>query len=174
VISNWPTASPITYGQALSNSVFSGGSANPTGNFTWTVPTNRPNAGTNSASVTFTPTATNNYASVSTNISLLVSRDNQNILFGSLSNRFVGEPAFNLTATASSGLTVTYTSSNTNVATVLGDLVTIIGEGSTTITASQTGDSNWNAAAPRHADAHGATDLQPRVASLLSFQRKSA
>ncbi|NBS50547.1 MAG: hypothetical protein EBS97_08110, partial [Verrucomicrobia bacterium] len=36
VISNWPTPSPITYGQALSNSVLTGGVANPTGNFTWT------------------------------------------------------------------------------------------------------------------------------------------
>ncbi|NDB97000.1 MAG: hypothetical protein EBZ78_12730, partial [Verrucomicrobia bacterium] len=42
---------------------------------------------------------------------------------------------------------VTYTSSNTNVATVLGSLVTIVSEGTTEITASQAGDSNWNAAA---------------------------
>ena len=58
VISSWPTASAIAYGQALSNSVLSGGVANPTGNFTWTVLTNRPNAGTNAQSVTFTPSST--------------------------------------------------------------------------------------------------------------------
>jgi len=73
-------------------------------------------------------------------------KGNQNIIFGSLPIKYIGDAAFNLTATAGSGLTVTYTSSNTNVATVLGSLVTIMGEGTTTITASQAGDSNWNAA----------------------------
>ncbi|NDC35894.1 MAG: hypothetical protein EBZ51_11080, partial [Synechococcaceae bacterium WB9_2_112] len=224
-ISNWPTASPITYGQAVSNSVLSGGVANPTGNFTWTVPTNKPNAGTNSQSVTFTPTATNNYNSVSTNISLVVNKatpvltwtpspaagltypaplsstqlnatstvagiwsynptngsvlnagtntlvgtftptdatnytsggtitntvvvakGSNTITFGALPVQYLGDAAFNLTATASSGLTVTYTSSNTNVATVSGSTVTLRGVGTTTITASQAGNSNWNAA----------------------------
>jgi hypothetical protein len=147
VISNWPSASPITYGQAVSNSVLTGGVANPAGNFTWTVSTNRPNAGTNLQSVTFMPTATNNYVAVSTNIPLVVAKGSNNIIFGALPIKYVGDAAFNLTATASSGLTVTYTSSNPNVATVLGSLVTIMGEGTTTITANQAGDSNWNAAA---------------------------
>ena len=74
VISSWPTVAPITYGQALSNSILSGGVANPTGNFTWTAPTNRPNAGTNPASVTFTPTATNDYNSVTSTVSLVVNQ----------------------------------------------------------------------------------------------------
>jgi hypothetical protein len=198
--------------------------ANPTGNFTWTVPTNRPNAGTNLQSVTFTPSSTS-YNTVTSTVSLVVNKASpvltwtpspvagltypaplsstqlnstssiagtfsynptngtvlnagtntlvatftptdtanystggtitntvvvakgtQNIIFGSLPIKYVGDAAFNLTATASSGLTVTYASSNTNVATVLGSLVTIVGEGNTTITASQTGDSNWNSA----------------------------
>ncbi|NBQ56105.1 MAG: hypothetical protein EBU36_05620, partial [Verrucomicrobia bacterium] len=74
VISNWPEASAIIYGQAVSNSILRGGVANPTGNFTWTTPTNRPNAGTNLQSVTFTPTTTSNYNSVTTNISLVVNK----------------------------------------------------------------------------------------------------
>ena len=74
VISSWPIASAITYGQTLSNSVLSGGSVNPTGNFTWTVPTNQPNAGTNSQSVTFTPSATNNYNLVTNTVSLVVNK----------------------------------------------------------------------------------------------------
>jgi len=72
VISNWPTGSPISFGQALSNSVLSGGSASVPGSFGWTSPTNRPNAGTNSFSVTFVPTDTNNWNTVSTNISFVV------------------------------------------------------------------------------------------------------
>jgi len=74
VISSWPIASAITYGQTLSNSVLSGGVANPAGNFTWTVLTNRPNAGTNLQSVTFTPTATSNYNSVTNTVSLVVNK----------------------------------------------------------------------------------------------------
>ncbi|NBS79689.1 hypothetical protein EBS57_07755 [bacterium] len=77
---------------------------------------------------------------------MVVAKGSNNILFGALPIKYVGDAAFNLTATASSGLTVTYTSSNPNVATVLGSLVTIVGEGTTTITANQAGDSNWNAA----------------------------
>jgi hypothetical protein len=73
-------------------------------------------------------------------------KGNQNIIFGSLPIKYPGDAAFNLTATASSSLAVSYISSNPNVATVLGSLVTIMGEGTTTITASQAGDSNWNAA----------------------------
>ena len=73
-VSNWPTASEITYGQSLSNSVLSGGSASVTGSFAWTYPTYKPNAGSNSQSVTFAPTATNNYVSVSTNIFIAVNK----------------------------------------------------------------------------------------------------
>ena len=51
-----------------------------------------------------------------------------------------------LTASASSGLPVTYNSSNSNIATVAGDILTIINNGTAGITASQSGDSNYNPA----------------------------
>ncbi len=70
----------------------------------------------------------------------------QTITFGTLSPVTYGDGNFNLTATASSGLTVSYISSNTDVATVLGNVVSIVGAGSTTITASQAGDSSYNPA----------------------------
>ena len=53
---------------------------------------------------------------------------------------------FTLSATASSGLTVSYTSDNSAVASVSGNTVTIIGVGVAHITASQVGDNNFNAA----------------------------
>ena len=53
-----------------------------------------------------------------------------------------------LRATNSSGQPLTWTSSNTNVAVVNGTNVTVIGAGTTTITASQSGDVNWLAATP--------------------------
>jgi sugar lactone lactonase YvrE len=58
------------------------------------------------------------------------------------------DPAFTLNATATSGLTVSYTSSNLAVATISGNKVTLVGEGTTTITASQSGNASYNAATP--------------------------
>ncbi|MGA9213328.1 InlB B-repeat-containing protein [Kaistella sp.] len=63
----------------------------------------------------------------------------QAITFGALADKIYGDATFDLTATASSGLAVSYASSNTNVATVSGNTVTIVGVGTTTITASQSG-----------------------------------
>ncbi|MEI6378216.1 MAG: YDG domain-containing protein [Candidatus Falkowbacteria bacterium] len=55
-VTSWPTASSITYGQALASSTLSGGSASVAGSFAFTTPTTTPSAGTSSVSVTFTPT----------------------------------------------------------------------------------------------------------------------
>jgi hypothetical protein len=76
-----------------------------------------------------------------------ITKANQTITFGALANKTTADIPFNLTATASSGLTVSYTSSNTAVATIVGNTVTIVGVGITDITASQPGNSNYNAAA---------------------------
>lgn len=74
--------------------------------------------------------------------------DPQTITFGALAEKTYGDAPFALTATASSGLPVSYASSNTAVATVDGSTVTIVGAGSTNITASQAGDGTWAAATP--------------------------
>lgn len=70
----------------------------------------------------------------------------QTITFNALADKTYGDADFNLTATASSGLDVAYSSSNTAVATVSGNTVTIVGAGSTNITASQSGNDNYNPA----------------------------
>jgi len=74
------------------------------------------------------------------------SKSNQTITFGALSPKTYGDSSFALTGSASSGLSLSYSSSNTGVATVSGSVVTIVGAGSTTITASQVGNSSYNAA----------------------------
>lgn len=51
---------------------------------------------------------------------------------------------FDLPETTQAGLAVSYASSNTAVATVDANTVTIVGLGTTTITATQAGDANWN------------------------------
>lgn len=101
-------------------------------------------AGSSSVQVTAT-----NGAGTSTPASLnfVIAKSNQTITFNALANRQYGDANFNLTATASSGLAVSYASSNPLVATISGNTVTILGEGTTNITASQTGNTNFNAAA---------------------------
>ncbi len=60
----------------------------------------------------------------------------QTIAFDALAPVAFGDPAFTLSATASSGLAVSFASSDPAVATVSGSTVTIVGPGTTTITAS--------------------------------------
>ena len=81
----------------------------------------------------------------SANGTLNVAKADQTINFATLPAKTVGEAAFTLSATAPGG-TVTYTSSNTGVATVSGNTVTIVGAGTTTLTAKQGGDINYNPA----------------------------
>ncbi|MGQ7944308.1 CBM96 family carbohydrate-binding protein [Flavobacterium sp. WC2509] len=70
----------------------------------------------------------------------------QTITFNVIPTKRSNDPAFNLTATASSGLAVNYISSNTAVAAISGTTVTIVGEGTSTITASQEGNDIYGAA----------------------------
>ena len=59
-----------------------------------------------------------------------------------------GATPITLNGSATSGLTVTYTSSNTSVATVSGNILTVVGAGSVTITANQAGDATYASATP--------------------------
>jgi hypothetical protein len=52
----------------------------------------------------------------------------------------VGDEPLTLTATASSKLTVSYVSSNTDVAAIAGDVMTFVGAGTSDVTASQEGN----------------------------------
>jgi hypothetical protein len=72
---------------------------------------------------------------------------NQTITFNAIPSKTYGDAPFELTATASSGLPVSYTSSNTTVASISGQTVTILSAGTTIITASQAGNESYLAAA---------------------------
>ncbi|PYK99606.1 MAG: hypothetical protein DME19_08070, partial [Verrucomicrobia bacterium] len=76
-----------------------------------------------------------------------VNAGNQTITFNSPGNQTYGVAPITLGATASSGLTVTY-SVAAGQATVSGNTLTITGAGSVTIQASQAGNADWNAAPP--------------------------
>jgi hypothetical protein len=70
----------------------------------------------------------------------------QTITFGALSAVIYGDAPLALSASANSGLTVSYTSSNSAVASITGNTVTFLSNGSVTITASQAGNATYNAA----------------------------
>lgn len=73
----------------------------------------------------------------------------QTIIFEALPVKKVGDADFTIGATSTSGLAITYTSSNEAVATIVDDSnIRIIGAGETTITASQGGNEEFEAATP--------------------------
>jgi sugar lactone lactonase YvrE len=72
----------------------------------------------------------------------------QTITFRALSNVTLGVAPFSISATASSGLPVTFTSTTTPVCTVSGSTVTILATGTCSITATQGGNGSYAAATP--------------------------
>ncbi|PLB19033.1 MAG: Fibronectin type III domain protein [Flavobacteriaceae bacterium FS1-H7996/R] len=86
-------------------------------------------------------TATNYYGSSTYTVELIIKK-NQTIDFGSMPMKYIGDVDFELTAVASSGLPITYSSSDTTIATIVdGNKLHINGVGTSVITASQVGDS---------------------------------
>jgi hypothetical protein len=72
----------------------------------------------------------------------------QTISFGVLDNKTYGDAPYDLAATSTSGLPVSYSSDNTAVATVSGTTVTIVGAGTANIRATQEGNASYGAATP--------------------------
>ena len=73
-VPTWPAATVIALGQTLASSTLSGGSASVAGNFTFTNSSTAPAIGTASQAVTFTPTDSATYNSVSGNASVTVKK----------------------------------------------------------------------------------------------------
>ena len=94
---------------------------------------------------TITIRATDNCgATTDASFTLTVGKANQTITFGALANKNIGDPDFTVSATATSGLPVSFAASGQ--CTSSGNTVHITGAGSCTITASQAGNSDFNAA----------------------------
>ena len=102
---------------------------------------------------TFTAAASNGYgtsaaSAPSAPVTLPPSAARQSITLGSIADTLYGAAPFDLSPTASSGLTVTVSSSTTSVCTVSGFTVTIISAGACTVTANQAGNTDWQASPP--------------------------
>jgi len=82
------------------------------------------------------------------NQSFQVTPVSQMISFGALSNQPYGAAPFTVSATASSGLTVSFSSQTTTVCKVSGTTVTVAAVGTCTIQATQAGDADYIPAAP--------------------------
>ncbi|MDP3962418.1 MAG: hypothetical protein Q8Q03_00920, partial [bacterium] len=134
----------IDYGDSIPSA-----SANVSGSFSYVTANYEP--GTRDITANFTPSGTSNYNIASKTVVMTViepAKTDQTITLGALANKTMGSAAFTVSATASSGLGVTFSSQTTSICTVSGNSVTLVAPGTCTIRASQGGDSNYNAAEP--------------------------
>ncbi|AYL96253.1 gliding motility-associated C-terminal domain-containing protein [Mucilaginibacter celer] len=100
-----------------------------------------------SCTITASQTGNGNYnAAAAVKQTLTITKGSQVITFAALSPVTFGSADYSAGATASSGLTVSYTSSNNAVATIVNGLIHVTGVGTTNITASQAGNTGYNAA----------------------------
>ena len=97
--------------------------------------------------ITATQTGNSNYYPADiVKLNLVVVKNDQVISFNTLPQKTTATENFDAGATASSGLVVSYSSSNENIARIVNNQIHIVGAGTTEITASQAGDDTYNAA----------------------------
>ena len=91
-------------------------------------------------------TTAGNYTLTGGSGTVTITVADQTIMFNALSGKSLGDPDFDMSATASSGLTVSFASQTTGVCTVSTATIHLVTTGTCTIRASQAGNSNYNAA----------------------------
>lgn len=102
--------------------------------------------GVGSGTITGTIAETSNYNAGSQVISLTITQLTTTISGTTSYSKTYNDAPFTLDLTSNSGGTIVYTSNNTNMFTVSGSTVTIVGLGSGTITGSITGTANYTSA----------------------------
>ena len=78
--------------------------------------------------------------------SFAVAKGDQTVSFGALADKRFDESPVTMSATASSGLAVSFSSATPGVCTIAGASVSFVSVGTCTVNANQAGSSNWNAA----------------------------
>lgn len=106
--------------------------------------------GTYEGAITVTGGSAENYAFNYLPGKMTITKASQSITFGKQNDKTYGDSPNDLSslATASSGLQITYESSNSKVAAMSGSNLTVTGAGTIVITAAQAGDDNYSAAPP--------------------------
>jgi hypothetical protein len=103
-------------------------------------------SGTVNIVITVVATGGGNSGSASLSNVYTYTKEDQTISFANPGTKTYGDADFNLGATASSGLAVTYTVQSGPATIVSGNMLHITGAGSVTVRASQAGDVNYDAA----------------------------
>jgi len=144
---NWVVPAPITYGTALSGTQLDASS--PLGGaFNYSPALGTVLAGgPQTLSVTFTPVDTTDYTTATTTVQLTVNPTSQTISFPTITGTQYALTSLPLSATASSGLAVTFTSSTPSICTVSGTTASLLTPGTCILHASQTGNPSYTAAA---------------------------
>ena len=105
--------------------------------------------GAGKASITAIQAASGNFKGAKTTASLVVSKGSQTIAFTlPASNTFSKNRLIQLTGTNSAHLPITYKSANQKILTISGTNAVMKSRGTTTVTATQPGNANYNPAAP--------------------------
>jgi sugar lactone lactonase YvrE len=143
----WAAPAAITYGTALSATQLKASASVP-GTFAYTPAAGTVlGAGSQTLSVTFTPTDTTDYSSVTTTVTLVVNQASQTISFAPSSPVTFRAAPISLIATGgASGNAVTF-SVVSGPGTISGTNLTITGAGVIVVAANQAGNANYAAAA---------------------------
>ena len=139
IIYAWPTASGITYGQLLGESILTGGQASTDGIFEWVDPNETFEVGSYAPYVRFTPDDQASFAIVENQVEIHVTPALQTIEWELTNSVIEVGDTLHLTAVATSGLEVTYTLDNEKLAEISGNILIGLRVGMVTITASQSG-----------------------------------
>lgn len=156
----WPTPAPITYGTNLSailDATAQNGSKTVPGFFAYTAmlaggasnavtAATILDAGSYTLSTNFTPTDTTDYTAASATVTLTVNIAPQTIGFPAITSTEYATTTLTLSATASSGLPISFASTTPAVCTVSGSTASLHIYGICTIQASQVGNANYAAA----------------------------
>ena len=139
IIYAWPTASGITYGQLLGESILTGGEASTYGIFEWVDPNETFEVGVYAPYVRFTPDDQASFAIVKNQVEVNVTPALQTIEWELTDFVIEVGDTLHLNAVATSGLEVTYTLDNEELAEISGNILIGLQVGMVTITASQSG-----------------------------------
>lgn len=140
-----PVASDITYGQALSKSVLTGGAATIPGTFQWANPSFRPDAGQHRYKVNFVPDDADK-ENVVLMVSLTVHKATQTLVWEQEIFEVIVGDTIELLAEASSGLPVSYQVGDTTLLALDDNKLIVLKSGKTNIMALQEGNENYEAA----------------------------
>ena len=168
-----------TYNSAYSLAVSSAGGA---GSNVFTVSTGTLPTGvtinSSTGTISGTPSTAGNYAirvtvtdsasstAITSSFTIAIAKINQTITFNSLTDKVLGSGTFTLSATSSSSLTVAFTSATTSICTVSGTTVTLVSNGTCTINADQSGNSNYNAATRVQRSFAISVNVNPTITSI--------